>query len=158
MTGKTLIARQLAQLLNAREPKLISGPELLSMWVGRSEENIRYVVEDPFFLCCGCASSLTIPTNNSKVFAEAEEEFKEKGERAGLHVIIFDEVDALMRKRGSRHDSSGVVDSCVNQLLSKIDGLTANDNMQVGVYGVGRIANARPDLTYIPPPPPHTAW
>ena len=108
MTGKTLIARQLAQLLNAREPKLISGPELLSMWVGRSEENIR------------------------KVFAEAEEEFKEKGERAGLHVIIFDEVDALMRKRGSRHDSSGVVDSCVNQLLSKIDGLTANDNMCVG--------------------------
>lgn len=44
MPGKTLIARQLAQLLNAREPKLISGPELLSMWVGRSEENIRYVI------------------------------------------------------------------------------------------------------------------
>lgn len=44
MTGKTLIARQLAQLLDAREPKLISGPELLSMWVGRSEENIRCVL------------------------------------------------------------------------------------------------------------------
>jgi vesicle-fusing ATPase len=39
--GKTLIARQLGRLLNAREPKLISGPELLSMWVGKSEENIR---------------------------------------------------------------------------------------------------------------------
>lgn len=36
-----------------------------------------------------------------------------------------------MRKRGSRHDSSGVLDSCVNQLLSKIDGLTANDNLLV---------------------------
>jgi SpoVK/Ycf46/Vps4 family AAA+-type ATPase len=39
--GKTLIARQLGKLLNSREPKLISGPELLSMWVGKSEENIR---------------------------------------------------------------------------------------------------------------------
>jgi vesicle-fusing ATPase len=69
------------------------------------------------------------------VFAEAEEEFKEKGpDRAGLHVIIFDEVDALMRKRGSRLDSSGVLDSCVTQLLSKIDGLTANDNMYVRVW------------------------
>jgi len=72
------------------------------------------------------------PPFYSKVFAEAEEEYKEKGpDRAGLHVIIFDEVDALMRKRGSRLDSSGVMDSCVNQLLSKIDGLTANDNMCV---------------------------
>jgi vesicle-fusing ATPase len=43
IAGKTLIARQLAQLLGAHEPKLISGPELLSMWVGRSEENIRCV-------------------------------------------------------------------------------------------------------------------
>lgn len=77
-------------------------------------------------------TTYTKPNKNSKVFAEAEEEFKEKGpDRAGLHVIIFDEVDALMRKRGSRHDSSGVLDSCVNQLLSKIDGLTANDNMYV---------------------------
>lgn len=106
-TGKTLIARQLAALLHAREPKLVSGPELLSMWVGKSEENIR------------------------GIFAEAENEFKEKGSAAALHVIIFDEIDALTRKRGSLRDSSGVMDSCVNQLLSKIDGLESLHNILV---------------------------
>lgn len=104
-TGKTLVARQLAALLHAREPKLVSGPELLSMWVGKSEENIR------------------------SIFADAEQEFKEKGSHSALHVIIFDEIDALTRKRGSLRDSSGVMDSCVNQLLSKIDGLAAFDNI-----------------------------
>jgi vesicle-fusing ATPase len=44
-------------------------------------------------------------------------------------LVIFDEIDALSRKRGSLRDSSGVMDSCVNQLLSKIDGLIDNDNM-----------------------------
>jgi len=104
-TGKTLVARQLAALLHAHEPKLVSGPELLSMWVGKSEENIR------------------------AIFQDAEQEFKEKGSASALHVIIFDEIDALTRKRGSLRDSSGVLDSCVNQLLSKIDGLAAFDNI-----------------------------
>jgi vesicle-fusing ATPase len=104
-TGKTLVARQLAALLHAHEPKLVSGPELLSMWVGKSEENIR------------------------AIFQDAEQEFKEKGSSSALHVIIFDEIDALTRKRGTLRDSSGVLDSCVNQLLSKIDGLAAFDNI-----------------------------
>ncbi|KAM3571533.1 hypothetical protein VYU27_006439 [Nannochloropsis oceanica] len=104
-TGKTLVARQLAALLHAAKPKLISGPELLSMWVGKSEENIR------------------------AIFQDAEQEFKEKGSASALHVIIFDEIDALTRKRGTLRDSSGVLDSCVNQLLSKIDGLAAFDNI-----------------------------
>lgn len=75
------------------------------MWVGKSEENIR------------------------QLFAEAEAEHKEKGDKASLHLIVFDEVDALTRRRGALQDSSGVINSCVNQLLSKIDGLSDNDNM-----------------------------
>lgn len=111
------------------------------MWVGKSEENLRYVVVGarPWRRRTSQEEAIhpvihtTCTHARRKVFAEAEEEYKEKGpDRAGLHVIIFDEVDALMRKRGSRHDSSGVLDSCVNQLLSKIDGLAANDNMCVG--------------------------
>ncbi|KAF6036492.1 hypothetical protein EB796_005205 [Bugula neritina] len=49
-TGKTLIARQIGKMLNAREPKIVNGPEILDKYVGESEANIR------------------------KLFAEAEEE------------------------------------------------------------------------------------
>lgn len=54
-TGKTLIARQIGKMLNAREPKIVNGPEILSKYVGASEENIRKLFADaekevyPFF-------------------------------------------------------------------------------------------------------------
>jgi vesicle-fusing ATPase len=47
-------------------------------------------------------------------------------------VIIFDEIDAIAKKRGSLDgDGSGVRDSCVNQLLSKIDGIKEANNVLV---------------------------
>jgi SpoVK/Ycf46/Vps4 family AAA+-type ATPase len=45
-TGKTLIARQIGKILNAREPKVVNGPEILNKYVGASEENIRKLFED----------------------------------------------------------------------------------------------------------------
>ena len=95
-TGKTLIARQIGKMLNAREPKVVNGPEVLSKFVGQSEENIR------------------------KLFADAEKEYKEKAEESGLHIIIFDELDAICKQRGSKNDGTGTGDSIVNQLLSKV--------------------------------------
>ncbi|KIX03460.1 uncharacterized protein Z518_07012 [Rhinocladiella mackenziei CBS 650.93] len=105
-TGKTLIARQIGKMLNAREPKVINGPEVLNKFVGQSEENIR------------------------KLFADAEKEYKEKGEESGLHIIIFDELDAVCKKRGSgAGGGTGVGDSVVNQLLSKLDGVDQLNNI-----------------------------
>ena len=46
------MARQIGQMLNAREPKIVNGPQILDKYVGESEANIR------------------------KLFAEAEEEEK----------------------------------------------------------------------------------
>jgi vesicle-fusing ATPase len=45
-TGKTLMARQIGKMLNAREPKVVNGPEILNKFVGASEENIRKLFED----------------------------------------------------------------------------------------------------------------
>ena len=45
-TGKTLIARQIGKMLNAREPKIVNGPEILNKYVGASEENVRKLFED----------------------------------------------------------------------------------------------------------------
>jgi len=44
--GKTLIARKIGQVLNAREPKIVNGPEILNKYVGQSEENIRELFKD----------------------------------------------------------------------------------------------------------------
>ncbi|KAL6908947.1 AAA domain-containing protein [Trichoderma evansii] len=105
-TGKTLIARQIGHMLNARPPKVINGPEVLNKFVGQSEENIR------------------------KLFADAEKEYKEKGDESGLHIIIFDELDAVCKQRGSgAGGGTGVGDSVVNQLLSKLDGVDQLNNI-----------------------------
>ena len=104
-TGKTLIARQIGKMLNAREPKVVNGPEVLNKYVGASEENVR------------------------KLFAEAEEEYQMKGDESELHIIIFDEIDAICKSRGSSRDGTGVHDTLVNQLLTKIDGVDALNNV-----------------------------
>ncbi|CAK9205343.1 unnamed protein product [Sphagnum troendelagicum] len=41
------------------------------------------------------------------------------GDQSDLHIIIFDEIDAICKTRGSTRDGTGVHDSIVNQLLTK---------------------------------------
>ncbi|XP_054623280.1 vesicle-fusing ATPase-like isoform X2 [Dunckerocampus dactyliophorus] len=105
--GKTLMARQIGKMLNAREPKIVNGPEILNKYVGESEANIR------------------------KLFADAEDEQKRLGANSGLHIIIFDEIDAICKQRGSMTGSTGVHDTVVNQLLSKMDGVEQLNNILV---------------------------
>ncbi|KAB0367985.1 hypothetical protein FD755_021309 [Muntiacus reevesi] len=53
------------------------------------------------------------------------------GANSGLHIIIFDEIDAICKQRGSMAGSTGVHDTVVNQLLSKIDGVEQLNNILV---------------------------
>lgn len=46
--------------------------------------------------------------------------YREKGDESSLHIIIFDELDAICKQRGGKNDGTGVGDSVVNQLLSKV--------------------------------------
>jgi vesicle-fusing ATPase len=46
-----------------------------------------------------------------------------------LHIIIFDEIDAICRQRGSVRDGTATHDTIVNQLLTKIDGVDALNNI-----------------------------
>ena len=73
--------------------------------MGQSEENIR------------------------ALFADAEAEQKSRGDDSDLHIIIFDEIDAVCKSRGSVNSGTGVHDSIVNQLLTKIDGVDALNNI-----------------------------
>ncbi|CAI8035307.1 Vesicle-fusing ATPase [Geodia barretti] len=104
-TGKTLMARQIGKMLHAREPKIVNGPEVLNKYVGESESNIRLL------------------------FAEAETEQKKMGINSALHIIIFDELDAICKQRGTVGGGTGVHDTVVNQLLAKIDGVEQLNNI-----------------------------
>ena len=56
----------------------------------------------------------------------------EAGEDSALHVIVFDEIDAFTRERGSLSgDTSGIRDSVVNQLLAKMDGVDQLENVLI---------------------------
>lgn len=74
-TGKTLIARNIGKMLSNNAPKIINGPELLNKFVGSSEENLR------------------------NIFTEARNEYNIKKDQSSLHIIIFDEIDAIFKHR-----------------------------------------------------------
>jgi len=60
------------------------------------------------------------------------QERAERGAASALHVIVLDELDAFARSRGTLGgDTSGIRDSIVNQLLAKIDGVDALDNVLI---------------------------
>ena len=39
--GKTLLARELAALLGAREPQIVNGPEILDKFIGEAEKRVQ---------------------------------------------------------------------------------------------------------------------
>ncbi|XP_049774237.1 peroxisome biogenesis factor 1 isoform X1 [Schistocerca cancellata] len=104
-TGKTLLAGAMAQECGLKFIS-IKGPELLSKYIGASEEAVR---------------NLFIRAQSAKPC-----------------ILFFDEFDSLAPRRG--HDSTGVTDRVVNQLLTQLDGVE-------GLQGVWVLAaTSRPDL------------
>ncbi|EEB11818.1 peroxisome biogenesis factor, putative [Pediculus humanus corporis] len=104
-TGKTVLAGALANKCGLNFIS-VKGPEVLSKFVGASEEGIR------------------------NLFIQAQ--------KTQPCLLFFDEFDSLAPKRG--HDSTGVTDRVVNQLLTQLDGVEVLN----GVWVLG--ATSRPDL------------
>ncbi|XP_069678214.1 peroxisomal ATPase PEX1 isoform X2 [Periplaneta americana] len=104
-TGKTLLAGAVAHECGLKFIS-IKGPELLSKYIGASEEAVRNIFQ--------------------------------KAQSAKPCILFFDEFDSLAPRRG--HDSTGVTDRVVNQLLTQLDGVES-------LYGVWVVAaTSRPDL------------
>ncbi|XP_072762957.1 peroxisomal ATPase PEX1 isoform X2 [Anoplolepis gracilipes] len=104
-TGKTMLAKAIASECGVNLIS-IKGPELLSKYIGVSEESVRNVFE--------------------------------RARRAKPCVVFFDEFDSLAPRRG--HDSTGVTDRVVNQLLTQLDGVEDREGVAVVA------ASSRPDL------------
>ena len=54
------MARQIGKMLNAREPKIVNGPEILNKYVGASEENIRKLFADAEKEACAIHKLVTL--------------------------------------------------------------------------------------------------
>lgn len=106
-TGKTAIARAIASTFSKDKVKIVNGPELKDRFVGQSEANLR------------------------NVFYEADIDWVLKGKKSDLHVLIFDEIDALCPARGTRTGSTGVDDNMVSQFLTILDGVESAQNILV---------------------------
>jgi len=106
--GKTMLAKAVASESVANFIS-IKGPELLTMWFGESEANVREVFD--------------------------------KARTAAPCILFFDELDSIAKARGgSLGDAGGAGDRVMNQLLTEMDGVTA----QKLVFFVG--ATNRPDI------------
>jgi transitional endoplasmic reticulum ATPase len=87
----------------------VKGPELLTMWFGESEANVREVLD--------------------------------KARTAAPCILFFDELDSIAKARGgSLGDAGGAGDRVMNQMLTEMDGVTA----QKLVFFIG--ATNRPDI------------
>ena len=108
-TGKTLLSRQLAKFMGTRHTTFVSGPELINRSPGESEARIR------------------------ELFSAAEEDARENGDDAELHVIVFDEIDSMFKTRGLMGNEASALpyEGAVATLLSKMDGLEAQSNVLV---------------------------
>jgi len=106
--GKTLLAKAIANESSANFIS-VKGPELLTMWFGESEANVREVFD--------------------------------KARSAAPCILFFDELDSIAKARGgSLGDAGGAGDRVMNQLLTEMDGVTA----QKLVFFIG--ATNRPDI------------
>lgn len=122
-TGKTLIARIICEMLNVR-PKIIRGPEIFSRYLGESEEKVR------------------------GLFADARRDQKALGNDSPLHVIIFDELDSICKRRTNNSDESTrdrVQDNVTTQLLTEIDGPIPLDNILI-IGTTNMLENIEPAL------------
>lgn len=105
-TGKTVLVEALVNEFDLNFIN-VKGPELLSKYIGNSEQSVR------------------------RVFQQAEQ--------MAPCVLFFDEFDSLAPRRG--HDSTGVTDRVVNQMLTLMDGL---EERAANIFIIA--ATSRPDL------------
>lgn len=127
--GKTLLAKAIANECQANFIS-IKGPELLTMWFGESEANVREVFDKVLFSLL----SLNFLTSSHFILS-----FQARA--AAPCVLFFDELDSIAKARGgSVGDAGGAADRVINQILTEMDGMGSKKN----VFIIG--ATNRPDI------------
>ena len=138
LPGKTLIARQIGKMLATREPKIVNGPEVLNKFVGQSEENIRKLFQDAEEdqKANGDAADLhmiifdEIDASQSHSRTPSPDSLTRSPPPPLTPPLSLR--GAVCKTRGAKSGGdSGVGDTVVNQLLSKMDGVNSLNNILV---------------------------
>lgn len=128
--GKTLLAKAIANECQANFIS-VKGPELLTMWFGESEANVRDVFDKVrrFLVFCYIIRDCYLTDG---LF---------QARSAAPCVLFFDELDSIAKSRGGTvGDAGGAADRVINQILTEMDGMGAKKN----VFIIG--ATNRPDI------------
>lgn len=135
--GKTLLAKAIANECQANFVS-IKGPEMLTMWFGESEANVRDVFDkvraeegkkneqlwedrhlgfvSPMF------HIVTLLTSLPLVHTQARQ--------AAPCILFFDELDSIAKSRGGGGgDAGGAADRVINQILTEMDGMSDKKNV-----------------------------
>jgi len=113
--GKTLLAKAIANECQANFIS-VKGPELLTMWFGESEANVRDVFDK--------VRNFTFEFFKTLNFLDP------KARSAAPCVLFFDELDSIAKSRGGNvGDAGGAADRVINQILTEMDGMGAKKNV-----------------------------
>lgn len=141
-TGKTLLAKAVATEYQLHFLS-IKGPEVLNMYIGQSEKNVRQSMSSRrrrrFCNKCVTKNYLLFKCKVTQSYSYFFAVF-ERARSAAPCIVFFDELDSLAPNRGRSGDSGGVMDRVVSQLLAEMDGLDESG----GIFIIG--ATNRPDL------------
>ncbi|MCO5561673.1 hypothetical protein L7F22_015294 [Adiantum nelumboides] len=118
--GKTLLAKAIANECQANFIS-VKGPELLTMWFGESEANVR----DVFDKARQSAPCVLFFDELDSIATQAK----------AYHAFIL-----ILQRGSSVGDAGGAADRVLNQLLTEMDGMTAKKT----VFIIG--ATNRPDI------------
>lgn len=113
----------------------LQGPELLSKYIGASEQAVRDVFQRSVWMLFYMKYSSSLLKSSPNVCLCCC-----RAQQAKPCILFFDEFDSLAPRRG--HDNTGVTDRVVNQLLTQLDGVE-------GLTGTSR-SNAH-ILTWVQP-------
>ncbi|KAI5642938.1 ATPase family associated with various cellular activities (AAA) domain-containing protein [Phthorimaea operculella] len=149
--GKTLLAKAIANECQANFIS-VKGPELLTMWFGESEANVRDIFDkarsaSPCVLFFDELDSIAKSRGGSvsdaggaadRVINQILTEMDGMGAKknvfiiagSSLCVLFFDELDSIAKSRGgSVSDAGGAADRVINQILTEMDGMGAKKNV-----------------------------
>lgn len=124
--GKTLLAKAIANECQANFIS-VKGPELLTMWFGESEANVRDIFDkvSAFIFICMCYVQ-----NNMHTLLISFCALNIQARAAAPCVLFFDELDSIAKSRGGNvGDAGGAADRVINQILTEMDGMGAKKNV-----------------------------
>ncbi len=128
--GKTLLARELGRALGVEDDRIsiVNGPELLDKFVGVAEARVRGLFERSQQEW----ARYRLKMDGGAFSRDTRQIDSTLTPPPPLNVVIFDEIDAVCRERGTlTGDTTGVRDGVTAQLLACLDGVEDAGNVVV---------------------------